>query len=60
MSKFRTFLGGLAALGTLAVLVVGGVYSVSSSAAHPAAFRAEAAAVSPACVTCIGGSLPTE
>jgi hypothetical protein len=59
MSKFRTFFGGLAAIGMLAVLVVGGGHSVSSTAVHPAAFRAESL-VTPACVVCAVGSGGTE
>jgi hypothetical protein len=53
MSKFVTLLGGLVAIGTIAVLAVGG-FSFSSSASAPAS-HVKSLAIEPACVLCIAG-----
>lgn len=50
MSKLRTLLGGLAAIGMLSALAVSGVLSASATTAHVPALRA--VAVSPDCLTC--------
>ncbi len=53
MSKFRTLLGGLAAVGMLAAVAVGGVVSVSSTGMHGSALRAHSLAATSACISCV-------
>jgi hypothetical protein len=56
MSKIRTLLGGLAAVGIIAALGAGGVLSASSVGVHPAAARATTTVdASAACWGCISG-----
>lgn len=54
MSKLRSLLGGLAAIGTLAVLAAGFI-SASTPTAHASTVRVQALAASPACYSCAGG-----
>lgn len=53
MFKFRTFVGGLAAVGLLAALVVGGAFSTSSRTVRPNAVRVESVSTVPSCIACV-------
>jgi hypothetical protein len=53
MSKFRAVLGGLAAVGILAVLGAGGIFVVSSMSDHGLAQRNRAATSAALCFACV-------
>ena len=57
MSKFRNLLGGLAAIGLLSALTLGGALALSTTSSHVSGIRADASTATSAdtlCMACVG------